>query len=88
MDLKNRDTQFMILAGIRYGIGRRSYAPGLITDWVRAHWAEFPAELKVLIKRDIADEIRMWNRCPDRSLGDSCDIRTWRGFTEWLDGED
>ena len=83
--LEDRDTDFIILAGIRYGIGRASYAPGLICDWIKRHWNELSDNLKTLIKRDITSEIEMRDRSPHLSLGMDCDVRTWREFKKWLE---
>jgi len=82
--LDDQDTDFIILAGIRYGIGRRSYSAWLITDWVKNHWCELSDSLKSLVKKDIKSEIEMWDRSPELSLGDPCDIGTWRDFAKWL----
>jgi len=34
----DRDTEFLVIASLRYCIGRRTYAPSLVTDWVMRHW--------------------------------------------------
>lgn len=83
--LEDHDTDFIILVGIRYAIGRRSFSSWLITDWVKNHWAELSSSLKNLIKSDIKSEIEMWDRSPELSLGDPCDIRTWMDFSKWLE---
>lgn len=83
--MEDRDTQFIILAGIRYAIGRSSYAPWLVTDWVKNHWDEIDKSHQSMIKRDIIAEIELWNRCPELSLGMECDVRTWRDFKAWLE---
>lgn len=83
--MEDRETDFIILAGIRYGIGRASYAPGLICDWIKRHWPELSSNLKTLIKRDITEEIRLWERMGDRPYGDSCNAGIWRNLVMWLE---
>ena len=83
--LDDQDTDFIILAGIRYGLGRRSFAPMTITNWVKRNWPELSDNLKYIIRTDVKCEIEMWDRSPKKSLGDPCDIMTWTCFAEWLD---
>ena len=85
--LDDRDTDFIILAGIRYGIGRASYAPSLICDWIKNHWDEFSDNLKFQIKRDIKSEIEIWFNMREMPYGDSCNASVWKSLIAWLDDQ-
>jgi hypothetical protein len=69
---------------VRYCIGRRTYMPGLVTDWIMNHCHGILNQKTIgVMKRDI-DEARTR---PFDGLGDNCDIITWLKFREWLDKE-
>lgn len=70
----------VLISAVRYCIGRRTYMPGLVTDWIMGHCKGALSEntLKVMI-RDIEEAA---------SLGDECDVQTWMRFREWLKGQE
>lgn len=68
---------------IRYCIGRRTYMPGLVTDWIMQHCDGFLTKKTIgVMERDIDEAAAHDN------LGDGCDIRTWVAFREWLKGQE
>ena len=68
---------------VRYCIGRRTYMPGLVTDWIRKHChGILTGKTLDVMRRDI-DEAAAWD-----GLGDSCDVVTWMSFRAWLDSEE
>lgn len=68
---------------VRYCIGRMTYMPGLVTDWIMQHCHGLLTEKTLFVmKRDI-DEARA-----REGLGMDCDVRTWLKFREWLDKEE
>ena len=68
---------------VRYCIGRKTYMPGLVTDWIMQHChGILTAKTLHVMKRDI-DEARERD-----GLGMDCDVATWLRFREWLDNED
>ena len=70
---------------VRYCIGRMTYMPGLVTDWIMQHChGLLTAKTLGVMKRDI-DEARTK---PYLSLGDSCDVVTWLKFRDWLEKEE
>ena len=67
---------------VRYCLGRMSYMPGLVTDWIMQHCRGILTEKTLFVmKRDI-DEATAAGR-----LGMDCDVRTWQRFRLWLDGQ-
>ena len=68
---------------VRYCIGRMTYMPGLVTDWIMQHCHGLLTEKTLhVMKRDI-DEAR-----ERAGLGMDCDVETWRRFREWLEKEE
>ena len=68
---------------VRYCLGRKSYMPGLVTDWIMEHCHGLLTEKTIhVMKRDI-DEARERD-----GLGMRCDVVTWLKFREWLEKED
>lgn len=78
------DTWFLVLVAMRYCIGRRSYAPALCADWIKRHWRDIPEATKVLLRRDLSEEIERAERLGLSSLGDKCDQETWLELAVWM----
>ena len=67
---------------VRYCLGRTTYMPGLVTDWIMGNCKGLlTAKTLAVMKRDI-DEAESRN-----GLGMDCDARTWKWFRTWLEGE-
>lgn len=64
---------------VRYCIGRKTYMPGLVTDWIMQHChGILTAKTLGVMKRDI-DEAAARD-----GLGMPCDVVTWHRFRAWL----
>lgn len=68
---------------VRYCIGRRTYMPGLVTDWIREHCHGILTAKTLHVMHHDIDEAAQRD-----GLGDSCDVVTWTRFREWLNGEE
>ena len=69
----------IVICAVRYSLGRRTYMPGLVTDWIMNHCAG------LMSKRDITVMLRDIQEMRDSfGLGDSCDVITWENFERWL----
>ena len=65
---------------IRYCIGRCTYMPGLVTEWIMANChGKLNGKTLSVMARDI-DEAK--------SLGMECDVQKWRTFREWIRQEE
>ena len=73
------DTGAVALCALRYCLGRRTYMPSLIIDWVKRHWESFPLNDRERILKDLEREINS-----GFILGDSCDVATWLDFRDWM----
>lgn len=79
--LYGRD-HLMVIAAVRYCIGRMSYIVSDCADWIIANWNEWPANTREIIKRDIEDEFKRDDEARDdgrewRPLGWDCDRKEW-----------
>lgn len=77
----DQDFQTVLICAVRYSLGRRTYMPGLVTDWIRGYCnGKLSGKTIDIMRRDIDDQDKR------KALGDECDIKTWRNFKAWLDG--
>jgi hypothetical protein len=68
----------MIIAAVRYCIGRRSYIVSDCADWILANWDDWPENVRTIIQRDLEQEFERAAQNPDwNPLGDDCDKREW-----------
>jgi len=68
----------MIIAAVRYCIGRRTYIVSDCADWIIANWAKWPNNVKTAIKRDVEEGFQRDAENPAwKTLGDECDKRQW-----------
>lgn len=73
------------ICAVRYALGRRTYMPELVTDWVMASFTgRMPQGTAEIMLRDIQEQREMGERSHYDSLGDPCDVRTWEKFEDWL----
>jgi hypothetical protein len=76
------------VCAVRYALGRRTYMPGLVTDWLMANFTgRMPRGTAEIMLRDIQEQREMGERARCDSLGDPCDVRTWEKFEAWLKEE-
>ena len=85
IDSSDRDFGFILVAAVRYAVGRRTYAPSLITEWIKAHADEVHPETLDAVRRDLDVELKRDRTSPNGGhLGHDCDRATWLSFHEWL----
>ena len=73
------------ICAVRYALGRRTYMPGLVTEWIKANFTrKIPKGTCEIMLRDIQEQREMGERANYESLGDPCDVRTWEKFEAWL----
>lgn len=79
------DDAFMVLAGVRYCLGRHSYAPSLCCNWLKAKWPTFRDADKAQIIREIQRHVADHDTEGSYAgvAGWEIDLRTWRSFLAW-----
>jgi hypothetical protein len=84
IEITQDDLFTVVVALVRYSLGRRSYVVGQACDLVK-HYGPMlaPGELEV-VRRDIAEEL---NRTESRNatLGDKCDHESWKRLVAWIE---
>ena len=80
---KDNDTWFCALVAVRYCIGRSSYAPSLVQDWIKRHWDLMPSQSKAMLLRDVSEAVADADR-QKITLGDTWDHTGWVEFMRWL----
>lgn len=66
--MKILEPRLILFFAFRYALGRRTMAPSIIVDELKANWEYLSEQDKAQIKEEIN------NHC---CLGDTCDIQTW-----------
>lgn len=82
----DRDDDFwtILICAVRYSIGRRTYMPGLVTDWIMANASDMPKGTAEIMLRDIQEQREFGERLGVSELGAECDVKTWTHFENWL----
>lgn len=75
---ESTDDQLMCMAAHRYCLGRQSYIVGSCLDWLRAHWAQFARNTRLVILRDTLEALM-----DDRAGSPTIDAPGWRAFAAW-----
>ena len=74
--------QTILICALRYCMGRATYMPGLVTDWIMGHMGgRLSAKVLGVMKRDI-------DETPVERRGMDCDQATWARFRAWLEGQE
>ena len=72
----NDDFGCVLNCAIRYCLGRRTYMPGLVTNFIKNSCGD------LMNKKTVEVMIRDIEEC--ECYGDRCDEETWANFLEWL----
>lgn len=67
----------VLVCAERYACGRRTYMPGLVTDYIMHTVKKIPKGTANIMLRDIDTQRKI-------SLGDPCDEQVWTRFQAWL----
>lgn len=78
----DEDTGAIIIFALRYCVGRRSYAPSLVIEWVKRHWNVISPLDQAIIYRDLKDDFGS-----EREMGDDCDLARWLEFRDWIESK-
>ena len=72
----------VLTCAVRYCLGRATYMPGLVTDWIMEHChGLLTRKTMSVMKRDIYEAEQR------NDLGMDCDARMWKRFRAWLEEE-
>jgi hypothetical protein len=73
----------MVVSALRYALGRHTYVPGAVQDWISLHWDSLDSNTKTVIVRDvfeyIYDEKRSKYASASGAIG-QYDLSVWENF--------
>lgn len=74
----------MVIAAVRYCLGRSTYIVSSCEIWLHRNWASLPEYVRKIIQRDVETAFADAERHPN-CLGMDCDKRSWeRVRALWL----
>ena len=79
----NTNGGIMVIAALRYALGRHTYVPGAVQDWISLHWDSLDSNTKVVIVRDVFEHIYDEKRSKYASASGAIgqyDLSTWEKF--------
>lgn len=70
----------MVTCALRYALGRMTYVPGAVQDWIRIYWDSLDSNTKFVIVRDVFDHIYHEYESKEEKYFDGYDIKEWERF--------
>ncbi len=61
--------EIMVIAAVRYCLGRQTYIVGCCADWLIRHWLEFNEDTRRLVQREIEEEFQRDNSSRTNGAG-------------------
>ena len=84
--MKKRDTHnLIVMAAIRYSLGRRSYMPSTVSEYIKEIWNDTSEKHRAFYIKQLdqaIDDIEYTKGI--EGLGDECDAKTWFNLLEWM----
>jgi hypothetical protein len=77
------DGAIMVTSALRYALGRHTYVPGSVQDWVKCYWDDLDGQTKFNVVRDVFEHLYEEHRSKTQRLPsafDDYDLETWRKF--------
>ncbi len=68
----NPTEENILMFAFRYALGRRSTAPGIVSDVLIKRWNDLKPHTQIQVQREIDWAMAMGE------AGDPCDVETWR----------
>jgi len=85
VNVKKEDLRTLLLATMRYSIGRMTYMPDLSSELIRKHKEVLNEyDLKQIIKEIEEHDVELEGTGLRTSeLGMDCDVQTWHNLRDW-----
>lgn len=79
----------MVISAFRYALGRMSYVPSMVCEFVKEQWPVLPDNTKQTLIRELETEVK---RNDEQSqddnfislLGYPCHVKQWKDFLEFM----
>ena len=70
----------MVVCALRYSLGRMSYVPGAIQDWIKTYWDSLDSHTKFNILKDVYDHLHEEYESKNEPLFCGYDLQEWEKF--------
>jgi hypothetical protein len=71
----------MVVGALRYALGRHTYVPGAVQDWISQYWDSLDSNTKIVILRDVFEHLYDDSRpSAYRTSMTDYDLSTWKKF--------
>ena len=72
----------MVISALRYALGRMTYVPGAVQDWIKTHWDSLDSNTRFVIVRDVFDYLYDDFRTGGKMQApfNGYDIKEWEKF--------
>lgn len=70
----------MVTCAVRYALGRMTYVPGAIQDWIKTYWDSLDSNTKFVIVRDVFDYLYHEYKSKEEKYFGGYDLKEWENF--------
>lgn len=70
----------MVTCALRYSLGRMTYVPGAVQDWIKTHWDSLDSNTKFVVVRDVFDHLYHEYESKKEKYFDGYDLKEWERF--------
>lgn len=85
---KGLNVSVLILGGVRYALGRASYAPSSVMGFCKANWQDLEPNTRHTIMRDVLDWLGDRHEYVKPDQVDMAYPDEWRAFLRWCHQQD
>ena len=70
----------MVTCALRYALGRMTYVPGAVQDWIKTYWKDLDSNTKFVIVRDVFDHLYHEYKSKEEQPFGGYDLTEWERF--------
>ena len=70
----------MVTCALRYSLGRMTYVPGAVQDWIKTYWDNLDSNTKFVIVRDVFDYLYHEYKSKEEKYFSGYDLQEWEKF--------
>lgn len=70
----------IVTSALRYALGRMTYVPGAVQDWIKTYWDSLNSNTKFVIVRDVFDHIYHEYESKEEKCFGGYDLKEWEKF--------
>lgn len=70
----------MVTCALRYSLGRMTYVPGAVQDWIKTYWHNLDSNTKFVIVRDVFDYLYHEYKSKEEKYFSGYDLQEWEKF--------